>query len=1144
MNTRRLVLSLCVAIPAATLSLSDRCTAAAPEAGKTYAYNLADGSVLPQNTTTSYSTFTTSDGLVTIKSNAGKQFWYHDSTHGGVFYNGNSFEFTVAGNATITFTTCTYSADNSVLNFTDAQGHSLGSIAAENNGGADGFASSFSYAGAAGAVTATLVTNGSIYFHALTVENAATTAPSNGKIDVWDFGAEQLDAAIYNNRLTVDIINSWYAKSVAVGSAGNTLPSTWTAGATAWASSGSNDRLRTTNKSLTRYDENLGGASGYTGRIYVNAAAATGRYLSLTLSEDDEVTLVTLTQNGGGKINFQYVPDPAAQTDVITVGSAVTELHLVAKKAGIYHIFDSVDKPSYFRICRKDATYVTLTGLVDESAAAGIPAGYGIVFTNAAGKSWTTVVSKGKYSVKLPTGYTYQLGLSNANGFILNSATSLDVTASTSVYDLTVLGVQLVTVSGSIRGLGADIAKLGLTYTADLSAHRVFVPRPVVNAGAATYSVQLEPNCKYTISAAGVNDYALTVDTLTVTAATTTDVVFAPRPKHPVTFNVTGLNAAQLAKLSLTFTNLNESGYVYSFTSVDGVSLRDGVYTVAASGLDEYPVELGLTSNLKVDGLDASKSLAFAAVSNWPFDDKMITTSTPAYKGMLFTGNAYNEIAKGHLAARDGATIRVPVHAAEKVIVTYYYSAEFSIDGGPAITTSSGSTSKFERTEYLYTGTADGYVTITAGSSTTSYFTNIQVIKPVAYAAQIHVGADKEYATLNAALDAITRMDRTADQRVTVMIDPGNYEEMLVITQPNVTLKNVSASPSISLLNQGVDIAPGAVRITGYYGHGYDYFSMASNQKWNADVLRVNLENGTLSTKNAGAATTNGSYWNATVVVDAAGFEAEDIIFENSYNQYISHKESQDVVLMWESGNKGQRPTDYGDTAVQNRSFIERGAAIAFTGSADKAILNKCRVVGRQDSFYGAAPARVVIYKGAAMGAVDYIFGAMAAVFYKVDLVMNTSDVTSDASYLTAAQQSSGRGFLMYECHVTSTVPGVDTASAYLAKPGYFGRPWQATTSEAVFYNATVDATNFPGYEGKSMITPAGWNESLGGQSPFMYEYGTLEKSGEDNLASRVSWATVLTQPVLKDGTAITPLNFTKGSDGWDPLPGLIAGDQ
>ena len=99
--------------------------------------------------------------------------------------------------------------------------------------------------------------------------------PEAGEIDVWDFGAEQLDASIYNNHLTVDVINSWYAKSIAVGSSGNVLPGSWTAGVLGWVG-GSNDRLRTTNRSLTRYDENLGGASGYTGRLYVNSAAATG----------------------------------------------------------------------------------------------------------------------------------------------------------------------------------------------------------------------------------------------------------------------------------------------------------------------------------------------------------------------------------------------------------------------------------------------------------------------------------------------------------------------------------------------------------------------------------------------------------------------------------------------------------------------------------------------------------------------------------------------------------------------------------------------------------------------------------------------------------------------------------------------------
>jgi pectin methylesterase-like acyl-CoA thioesterase len=399
------------------------------------------------------------------------------------------------------------------------------------------------------------------------------------------------------------------------------------------------------------------------------------------------------------------------------------------------------------------------------------------------------------------------------------------------------------------------------------------------------------------------------------------------------------------------------------------------------------------------------------------------------------------------------------------------------------------------------------------------------------------VGNDKEFKTINEALSTIAQMDRSATDRVIIMIDPGNYEEMLVVTSPNVTLKNASATPSIALSNKGVDIDANAVRITGYYGHGYNYYSMGNDQKWNAEILRVNKENGYLSYENKGAGTVNGSYWNATTVISANGFEAEDIIFENSFNQYISKKESEDVVVMWEVGNKGLRPTNIGNTGVQNRSFVERATAIAITDNTDKVVLTNCRVIGRQDAFYGGTGARVVVDKGAVMGAVDYIFGAMTAVFYKTDLVMNTSEVSSDAAYLTAAQHSSGRGYLMYKCTVKSAIPGIETASTLYSKPGYFGRPWQATTSEVVFYNTTVYTSGYTGSEGKSLITPIGWLNTLGGESNLMYEYGTFELSGEDNQASRAAWSTVLTVPTLKDGTEITTFNFTKGNDNWDPLP-------
>jgi exo-poly-alpha-galacturonosidase len=183
------------------------------------------------------------------------------------------------------------------------------------------------------------------------------------------------------------------------------------------------------------------------------------------------------------------------------------------------------------------------------------------------------------------------------------------------------------------------------------------------------------------------------------------------------------------------------------------------------------------------------------------------------------------------------------------------------------------------------------------------------------------------------------------------------------------------------------------------------------------------------------------------------------------------------------------------------------------------------------------------VYKGEVMGAVDFIFGGMTAVFYQTKLTMNVSDASNDTAYITAAQQTSGRGYLMYECTVSSTNPNQNTNSIYRAKPGYFGRPWQANTSEVVFYNTTIETSNYPGFVGNSLILPLGWLNTLGGTSSGMYEIGTIEVSGANNSPSRASWATVLNTPILNDSTIINTFNFTKGNDNWDPIPDLVAND-
>jgi len=973
-----------------------------------------------------------------------------------------------------------------------------------------------------------------------TTQNSLKAKTIANKIDVWDFGAQQLDTAIYNNKLTVEIINSWYAGTITPGSASNVMPTSFTAGALTWTG-GSNDRLRTTNTSITRYDANIASAVGYTGRQYINGAAAVTRFLSLALNENDEVTVVTRT-DAGGKINFVNVANPAGQTDQITVTDLVS-LKFVAKTAGTYKIFDNVGKPSYFRIYRKDATYVTITGTIDKTEAADILDGYSIVYKNGAGKTWQSVVTGNSYSITVPAGYSYAISLADANGYVITSPKTLDVTELTSNFNIAVKKVELYTVSGAITGLGTGISKAGLVFTPVLSSS--YIPEPLINTTASTYSVQLEANFNYNISATGINDYFLADNAIAMAQLNVTkDLAFALKPVYKVTINESGLDSIQKTKLKVTFTNLNESGYTYTFSKLDSIYLRDGVYTIATSGLDEYPLQLGATSNLSVNGAIVSKTLAFTSVTNWSFDDTTITSgTTTAYKGMLFTGTVSNEKPKGHLVLSGTGTVRVPVIPGQKLIITYYYSAKFIVVAGDTVKTSSGSTSVFETKEYIYPGTVADYMTISNVTGTSTYLTDVTVAQTLPYAATIAVGIDKTFQTINQAMNVARAMVRPNLERVKIMIDPGNYEEMLMMDIANISLINAAVAPGIALLNKGVDIAEGAVRITSYYGHGYNYYSMSPDQKWNSETLRVNKENGYTTYSNTGSGTTNGSYWNATVVITAPGIEAKNIIFENSYNQYISKKESEDVVVEWTSGGKGTRPTVIGNTSVQNKSFVERAAAIAFTKSADKTVLDNCRVVGRQDSFYGAEGARVITYKGSLMGGTDYIFGGMTLVSYKTELAMNTSDISTDVSYITAAQQITARGFLMYECTVTSAQPGTETASTYLSKPGQLGRPWQGVTSEVVFYNTTIEATNATGFEGKSMIAPEAWLSTLGGASDKCYEYGTIEKSGENNSASRASWSHVLTTPTLADATAITCFNFTKGTDNWDPITDLITND-
>src|SRR5690606_30330024 len=394
----------------------------------------------------------------------------------------------------------------------------------------------------------------------------------------------------------------------------------------------------------------------------VTAGLPNARFFRMTLNADDEVKVISRGDTAGN-LTFNFASDATVQNDkfpTTTTSGAVTEATFVAKQTGTYFIYDAVAKGSFYRIYRKAAVYTSVSGTVDVSQAAGIPAGYSLVFTNAAGKTWNVPVTSNAYQVNLPVGFDYSVSLADASGFIVTSGENFSTVGASNVltHNISVASVSLYTVTGNITGLASQISNLSLTFTPDPASESIYVPSPVVNSAASTYSVQLAPNIQYTVSAAGVNDYEITNNTLTITGDTAYNLNFAAKPKYAVNLDVSGLSTAQQAALNVTFTNLNEPGYVYSFSDLQNITLRNGVYKISVSGLDNFPVEMSLTSNLTVNGAAVNKSISFKPVTVWSFDDQQINTSTSAYyKGMQLNGQVTTVPASGHLTAKPGATL-------------------------------------------------------------------------------------------------------------------------------------------------------------------------------------------------------------------------------------------------------------------------------------------------------------------------------------------------------------------------------------------------------------------------------------------------------------------------------------------------------
>ncbi len=333
-------------------------------------------------------------------------------------------------------------------------------------------------------------------------------------------------------------------------------------------------------------------------------------------------------------------------------------------------------------------------------------------------------------------------------------------------------------------------------------------------------------------------------------------------------------------------------------------------------------------------------------------------------------------------------------------------------------------------------------------------FKNILLMKDVeesiAYKDTLTVGEGKDYPSISEALAAVRLMkDRTDGQVVTIVIDPGEYQEQLYVNVPDIALK--AADPN------------NKPKITFYYGIGYIYYSVASVDGngeyagWYSADYAVQ-KTGRYGVKN----------WGATIRTTAKGFYMENIDVQNSYNLYITDQEIADGIIPGGGDAKTVQRTDK-NTAVNNSTYNERAAAI-FAGGSEIEIY-KCSFVSSQDTF-GTGAASMYVKDCLISGNTDYICGGDNCYFENCELRWQGMTDKDNGGYITACKTSAPTdlGYYFKNCKITKNPDSTMQAG----KGGTWGRPWGGANTPTI-YDHTIIADN--------VAKPNGW-DSMSNTSP------------------------------------------------------------
>ncbi len=316
----------------------------------------------------------------------------------------------------------------------------------------------------------------------------------------------------------------------------------------------------------------------------------------------------------------------------------------------------------------------------------------------------------------------------------------------------------------------------------------------------------------------------------------------------------------------------------------------------------------------------------------------------------------------------------------------------------------------------------------------TSVTHNIYFPETIPAATSTNITVDNTLATVSAnnyktVSDALAAAKAGSISSPVITLTSGQtYREQVIVDMANVTLKTSGEEKAT---------------ITWYYGIGYTYYSLGTDGYYNKDrAMTRNSIN-----------MNDPARWGAAVLVKSTGngFKAENIVFENSFNQYYTTEEVTDGVrpngVQSITYDRTLTSGQSGYKAADTKAVTERAAALGFENNPAGCELTNCVLRGSQDTFYTSG--KIYVKKSNIIGNTDYIFGGGDVVFDDCDLTIGGYSDQETGAHITA---SNGGTYIFRDCTVKKS--NRTYASANL------GRDWGGTNANVYYFNLKNEIGN------------------------------------------------------------------------------------